>query len=164
MARIDQQVVTRARLNRGSVVHGVPDAARDHVLAVVERAALERYGGLDVPGPAPARFECRQPDGGLVPDPEASETESQSRRRPLLPVLDGLVGLVDALLLDPGHAAPPLPIMRQSSALLTTRLRSPAPGLPRPRRPRRARLGPGPRSRPASGTRRLPWPVRPSGH
>src|SRR3972149_3373666 len=66
VTRIDQQVIARAGFDRRAVVQDVSNPARDDVLAMVEWAAVEGHIRLDVPLPAPARLQGRQPDGGHV--------------------------------------------------------------------------------------------------
>src|SRR3990172_6581065 len=93
MARVDEQVVPRARIHHGGVLHRVPDPTRDDVLTVMQRTVLEVHLGPDVPLPTPARSQSGEPDGRLAAEAEAGDPESHLRGVTVLPVVGYLVGL-----------------------------------------------------------------------
>src|SRR5262245_5419957 len=75
VAGIDEEVFARGCLDGRAIVEDVADTTGDHVLAVVQRAALEVHRWLDVALPAPARLERREPNRRLVADPKSGPAQ-----------------------------------------------------------------------------------------
>src|SRR5512135_3571065 len=95
VTRLDEQMVAGGRLDRGAIGHDVADAARDDVLAMVERAVLERHPGLDVTLPAPPGSERREPHSRLAAEAEAGHPDRHLGGPALLSVVGPRVGLAE---------------------------------------------------------------------